>query len=1077
MTAMAPSFSPSINLNRDIQRELAYTATANAQRAYHQILNDFALGTHSFSLIGSYGTGKSAFLVALEQTLNRIVLHFPEPNGHWGGADHFDFINITGGYASISQTLASTLGVSPESDLWEALDARCTDLQQRNGCLIIVIDEFGKFLEYAAKVNPEQELYFIQQLAEYVNGRGKNAALLVTLHQNFSAYSDGLARKQREEWEKVKGRLKELTFNEPVEQLLELAANQMELSARNYSTDGLSQLVEAIDDSQAFPHRRKLRVEFARRLLPFDLLAASVLTQALQRYGQNERSLFTFLNANDHLGLHNFDQKRYRFYNLACVYDYLLHNYYSLLSSVHNPHYAQWGAIRSAIERTEADITDRVDDTLILVKIIGLLNIFAPQGAKISERFLCDYAALTMGLQAADTLLQELEARKIIRFVRFKESFVLFEGTDLNIELSILEASSKIEPINDIAPLLRKHFAFPIVLAKAISYQTGTPRFFAYQMSTEPVLTRPEDAIADGIINLVFAEALEEAELLAAAHAQSPLILSCWYRSTHQIREFLYEIAKIDYVITANESDKVAVRELQNLRNHQIDNLNQQVLRSMYAQDNIVIWLWRGEVQHIKGPAAFNAMLSTICRETFHDTPILRNELVNRNSVSSAVATARKAYFKALTERWNVEDLGFAADKYPPEKTIYLTLLKNTGVHRNVDDQWSLDEPTESGFSNLWRYGEKFLEQARVAPRNIADFFDGMRQPPFGLKQGLIDFWVPTFLFARRESFALYREDRFQPELTAETLDLIRLAPQKYQIKSFSVEGIKLRFFNRLRALIQGKEVGEITKTGFLETITPFFVFYNALPAYARQTQRLAAQTLRLRTAIANAKDPEKTFFEDFPSALDFPHIADEMASDTELETYMHQLQHSVHELKSCFDDLVDRIEAQLLEILGLTGARFPHYKAAIAVRFANLQVFLLLPRQRTLHVRLISHLEDRTAWLGAVVHSVLGRDLKQMTDEDERVVFVRLRDAIQELDNLCELDTLTVNPGNEANAVRVEITAYGEERRKLLQRLPKQKESAVIVLQSKLKEILTDDEAVNTAALIRLLQETTAHE
>ena len=147
-----------------------------------------------------------------------------------------------------------------------------------------------------------------------------------------------------------------------------------------------------------------------------------------------------------------------------------------------------------------------------------------------------------------------------------------------------------------------------------------------------------------------------------------------------------------------------------------------------------------------------------------------------------------------------------------------------------------------------------------------------------------------------------------------------------------------------------------------------------------------------MRTAIANAKDPEKTFFEEFPNAVGFPHIADEPASDDEIEAYLRQLQESVHELQSCFDDLVDRIEAQLLDILGLTGEHFPAYKAAIAARFANLQVFLLLPRQRTLHVRLLSPLENRTAWLGAVVQGVLGCDLKQLTDEDERGAYDHLR-------------------------------------------------------------------------------------
>ena len=91
----------------------------------------------------------------------------------------------------------------------------------------IAIDEFGKFLEYAANNNPEKELYFIQQLAEFANDDSKNILFITTLHQGFNDYAHGLNKTQRNEWDKVKGRLKEITFNEPVEQLLLLAAERI----------------------------------------------------------------------------------------------------------------------------------------------------------------------------------------------------------------------------------------------------------------------------------------------------------------------------------------------------------------------------------------------------------------------------------------------------------------------------------------------------------------------------------------------------------------------------------------------------------------------------------------------------------------------------------------------------------------------------------------------------------------------------------------------------------------------------------------------------------------------------------
>ena len=40
--------------------------------------------------------------------------------------------------------------------------------------------------------------------------------LITTLHQNFGGYARGLDKTQRDEWHKVKGRLTDLTFDEPV---------------------------------------------------------------------------------------------------------------------------------------------------------------------------------------------------------------------------------------------------------------------------------------------------------------------------------------------------------------------------------------------------------------------------------------------------------------------------------------------------------------------------------------------------------------------------------------------------------------------------------------------------------------------------------------------------------------------------------------------------------------------------------------------------------------------------------------------------------------------------------------------
>jgi len=137
-------FSPSVNLVRDVNQDIHYIPTANARRIYNQILADYAVGIHAFSVIGSYGTGKSAFLLALEKTLNGEQQLFPAPNGHLGSLRGVEFINIVGSYTSIKEAFGQYLDVPPGDDsIFDGLVQAHDEARQQERGLAIVIDEYG----------------------------------------------------------------------------------------------------------------------------------------------------------------------------------------------------------------------------------------------------------------------------------------------------------------------------------------------------------------------------------------------------------------------------------------------------------------------------------------------------------------------------------------------------------------------------------------------------------------------------------------------------------------------------------------------------------------------------------------------------------------------------------------------------------------------------------------------------------------------------------------------------------------------------------------------------------------------
>ncbi len=156
------NFTTSTNIVRDVHNDIQYIPTPNAINVFKRLASGYQTGLHSFNIIGSYGTGKSSFLWALEKNLHHRQSVFEPLNGQFKGVKNFLFIKIVGESDSFIAVFNEKLGLPPNSPakktfarLQEVYNDYNNTLDGR-GVLFLVVDEFGKFLEYAAKNNPEK---------------------------------------------------------------------------------------------------------------------------------------------------------------------------------------------------------------------------------------------------------------------------------------------------------------------------------------------------------------------------------------------------------------------------------------------------------------------------------------------------------------------------------------------------------------------------------------------------------------------------------------------------------------------------------------------------------------------------------------------------------------------------------------------------------------------------------------------------------------------------------------------------------------------------------------------------------
>ena len=716
--AIGRRYVRAVDIGRDLEDPRAlegYVLTPSVRDGLRRVLGGLDLGSsqRAFRVTGPYGAGKSSFGLLLARLFQEGSQGGPATNltrELLGGQQVPGYrpIVMAGRRASLTEDLAVathqiareefgeddelTVSAAEELDRQRAPSGRDVKpvldrlahysrrLYAESGRgLLLLIDEMGRYVEFAASNPDREDPSVFQQLAERAAGaRNNGLAVVGFLHHRFGDYVATLGDWLEGEWRRSSERYEEITFQESHEQLLYLLSKALvaqvahsgpvRAAARSHYRDAGKRGLFTLGSDHL--------VAIGERLYPFHPGALASIWSCSRRFGQNERSVFTFLQSSEPFGYREFAHRTayngQNWYRIDDVYDHL----------------ASQGALRFRTKDREKRwemgqdallmCGDLSDEALRVLKAVSLIAVLEPVPGVSAKADTLGWL-LDLDIGGVRKALTELAKRGVIHRRESQADWSLWSHSSVDLDHWVDKARAAVPEMRRLDEELSRVTALRPMVAQRHYHRTGTLRSFAVQIGEETgeissgtdglVVVRPTypdeepaqvSQEAARMSKRLGSLAVVRIQPIAPGHLAIARDLACW----RWVRASCGELRIDDF---ARAEVERRIRDLENeLRGRLLP----------FGQANVdgpsMEWLHEGAAVPIESRAGLNRFLSDVCDRVFDKAPILRNELINRDKLSTAVAAARMRLLGLMLNReekkfldlalqgfvWNVSESG-----------------------------------------------------------------------------------------------------------------------------------------------------------------------------------------------------------------------------------------------------------------------------------------------------------------------------------------------------------------------------------------------------------------------------------
>lgn len=654
--------------------------------------------------------------------------------------------------------------------------------------ILVVFDEFSKFLEYVGNESMMRDLKILQDFAELASRTNSKEQILFSCitHKAFNSYLKNLRDSKTNAFKTVEGRFKELYFNRSMEQNFEIIEQTIKKNSK-FNT----YINKYLADNRAFYRELKDEFNFCRinnvedilfkGCFPLNPATVFAVVNLSEKVAQNERTLFTFLTDDDVYSFKYYinNNNTESLFNVDRIYDY----FYNILKKENNELIKEiWIKAENAISKTTDVIEINILKVLAIIYMINDFENYSPVNSTIRLSLALDEKEFSEKLEG---LLERglIKRRKTNKLLEFSTAY----NKEVLEDIKAIQ-QNKFNNIN-YSQSLEKIYNLGYELPRRYNQNYKITRFFKEIFITEFELNNLrtfrlhfEKYQSDGLVLNLLRESKNIENVIENFNRinDEKVVLRIPNSIINsEVIDAVKEMEAVNYYKNSEKQENDIIRELNMIEEEDLE-LIQNEIEKDFADNNSYI-LYNNITDNSSN---INAVISEICERIYSESPIINNEMINKQKISAPIVKARDIVIDCIINR----NKNMITSQTSAEATIYKAIV---------------DKKNNADIKKVIKIIENYIKQSEKNGKiSFENIYRKLKNEPYNIRDGIIPVFIALALENYSNNAILYYKNR-EIELISANISKIIEEPSNYYIYIEAGTQEKLQFINKLLKLFK----------------------------------------------------------------------------------------------------------------------------------------------------------------------------------------------------------------------------------------------------------------------------------